>query len=102
MQMEEGLRIATDERLFVIAEAFRRGWEVREVRDLARVDPWFLVKIREIVRREAAIRDHQPTQPQDVTAQIRAAKEIGLSDPTIAALRGVSEQDVRAARTAAG
>src|SRR5262249_39668052 len=102
MQMEEGLRVATDERLFVIAEAFRRGWEVREVRDLSGVDPWFLVKIRAIVRHEAAIRDHRPEGPEDVAEQIRAAKELGLSDRTIAGLRGVTETEVRGARAAAG
>src|SRR5262249_41148911 len=55
-----------------------------------------------IVRHEAAIRDHRPEGPEDVAEQLRAAKELGLSDRTIAGLRGVTETQVRGARAAAG
>ncbi len=40
----------TDERLWALAEALRRGWSVEEVNRVSRVDPWFLRKIQGIVR----------------------------------------------------
>jgi hypothetical protein len=44
MQIEEGLAVATDERIFIVAEAFRRGMMVEEVAQLSSIDPWFLEK----------------------------------------------------------
>jgi carbamoyl-phosphate synthase large subunit len=35
----------TDRRLWALAEALRRGWDVAELSRLSRVDPWFLTKI---------------------------------------------------------
>ncbi|HOM72349.1 MAG TPA: carbamoyl-phosphate synthase large subunit, partial [Armatimonadota bacterium] len=49
MEIEEGLKTPTDERLFIIAEAFRRGMMVDEVADLSSIDSWFLNKIKEII-----------------------------------------------------
>ncbi len=57
MEIEECLRHATDERLFAVAEAFRRGMMVEEVAELSRIDPWFLHKIRNLVELETEIRE---------------------------------------------
>ncbi|MBI3721244.1 MAG: carbamoyl-phosphate synthase large subunit, partial [Fimbriimonas ginsengisoli] len=46
------LQHPTDERLWALAEALRRGWSVPEVNRLSRVDPWFLHKIRHLVEGE--------------------------------------------------
>ncbi len=56
MQIEEGIRVPTDERLFVIAEAFRRGYMVEEIAQLCSVDRWFLRKIEGLVRLEDEVR----------------------------------------------
>jgi carbamoyl-phosphate synthase large subunit len=100
MELEEGLRRPTDERLFVVAECFRRGWEAREIHDLSGIDPWFLVKIRGIIQVEEALRAAPDGPP--LAALLPAAKQLGLSDRTIAELRGLPEAAVRAARAAAG
>ncbi|MBS1714952.1 MAG: carbamoyl-phosphate synthase large subunit [Armatimonadetes bacterium] len=51
--LKEALRVPTDERLWALAEALRRGWPVTEVRALSRVDLWFLRKIQAMVRDDA-------------------------------------------------
>ena len=48
--LEESIRVATDERLWALAEAFRRGWTVARVNALSKIDPWFLERIAKLVR----------------------------------------------------
>ncbi len=98
MHLEELLRVATDERLFAIAEAFRRGMMVEEIAPLAQYDPWFLVKIRNIVQMEKQLE----AAPELTTDLLRAAKKLGFPDRTIADLTGKTENDVRAFRKSAG
>ena len=56
MEIEEGLRTPTDERLFVITEALRRGMMLDEIHDLTRVDKWFLHKLEKLVAMETRLR----------------------------------------------
>ncbi len=53
--LQTAVRQPTDERLWALAEALRRGWTVNEVRRLSRVDLWFLEKIETMVRMEQAL-----------------------------------------------
>ncbi|MFX9181166.1 hypothetical protein ABTN76_20650, partial [Acinetobacter baumannii] len=48
--LEHQLRKPDDERLWALAEAFRRGWTVDRVHDISRVDNWFLHKISALVK----------------------------------------------------
>ncbi len=96
MEIEQCLREATDERLFAIAEAFRRGMMVQEVAEISRVDPWFLNKIKGLVDLEGEIREELS---DDV---LRRAKRAGFSDREIAALSGRAEAELRARREALG
>ncbi len=102
MQLEEGLRRATDERLFVIAEAFRRGWELREIQGFSNVDPWFLAKVRGLIRLEDRLRTHRSTGAPLLPAELVEAKEAGFSDRAIADLLETSEDEVRRGRASAG
>ncbi len=95
MELEGALRNATDDRLFAVAEAFRRGWEIREVQSLSHIDPWFLHKIRGIIRLEERLRDRPVSESQEAVADLREAKQHGLSDRTLADLHGTSEAAVR-------
>lgn len=97
MHLETLLTVATDERLFAIAEAFRRGFLVEEVANLAHYDPWFLVKIRNIVQMEQRLAENELT-----TELLSEAKQLGFPDRTIAELSGKSELEVREQRKAAG
>ncbi len=48
-ELEQRVAVPTDERLWALAEASRRGWDVKRINDLSKVDPWFLHRIENIV-----------------------------------------------------
>jgi carbamoyl-phosphate synthase large subunit len=104
MQLETLLETATDERLFAIAEAFRRGMMVEEIAHLAHYDPWFLVKIRNIVDMEERLRASGEDAPEgDLDAGLLAdAKGLGFPDRTIGDLTARSERTVCERRKALG
>jgi carbamoyl-phosphate synthase large subunit len=85
---------ADDRRLFLVAEALRRGWPVEDLAVRTGMDAWFLRRIRRVVEAERSLGD----EPADW----RRAKELGLSDRRIARLLASDEASVRAARQAAG
>ena len=97
MQLEERLSVPNDERLFAVAEAFRRDWTLREVNYLSKIDYWFLNKVRHIVRHE------QRLQGEDLTPDLlRESKRLGFSDYQIAKLTRREAGVVRALRREAG
>ncbi len=104
MEIESGLAQATDQRLFLIAEAFHRGMLVSEVADLSGVDPWFLTKIQRLVRLEDKLRGlaprfHHAGLPDDeALALLGDAKRLGFADRHLADVLGVKESQVRAWR----
>jgi carbamoyl-phosphate synthase large subunit len=118
MQLEEALRHATDERLFAIAEAFRRSFSVREIQELTHVDPWFLHKIADLVAMEGRIkaapgsglqapgRGIDSPSPRAGSPELgdllREAKQIGFSDRTIGELLGTPEERIRQERAGMG
>ncbi|MEM6456530.1 MAG: carbamoyl-phosphate synthase large subunit, partial [Acidobacteriota bacterium] len=83
------------ERLFAIFAAFRAGWTVDRLHATTHVDPWFLREIAAIVARETALEacDDLAALPAH---ELRAAKEMGMSDNLIARLIGAEVADVRA------
>lgn len=101
MELESGLTAATDERLFLIGEAFHRGMGVSEVAALTGVDPWFLTKIQRLVAREDALRASAArfalgkTVDADALTMLRDARKLGFSSRHIADLLGVKEAQVR-------
>ncbi|AJY76392.1 carbamoyl-phosphate synthase large subunit [Paenibacillus beijingensis] len=72
-----------DERMFLIAEAFRRGYKLQEIQDITKVDWWFLDKIESIIAFEDAIR-RETVLSRETLYQ---AKRKGFSDRSIAELR---------------
>ncbi|HIC97083.1 MAG TPA: carbamoyl-phosphate synthase large subunit [Aquificaceae bacterium] len=86
------LRVPGEDRLWYIAEAFRRGYSVEEVHELTRIDPWFLYNIEEIVLFERELKGGMDEET------LRRAKELGYSDREIALLTGLEESHVRELR----
>jgi len=96
MELEEKLRKATDERIFVIAEAFRRGWHIREIHELSAIDYWFLEKIEKLVTMENRLRN---LSLEELTPEILAqAKAMGFNDHHLGELTGLKETAIRARR----
>lgn len=54
-EVEEGLSRVDDERIFLIAEAIRRGISFETIHKITMYDMWFLDKIKNIVDMEAAL-----------------------------------------------
>ncbi len=95
-----------DERMFLVAEAFRRGWKLQDIQDLTSIDWWFLDKIEGIVAFEERIKN-EPGLTQELLYE---AKRMGFSDRSIAELRRegqpngkhTEENEVRAYRLELG
>ncbi|MFD1955164.1 carbamoyl-phosphate synthase large subunit [Paenibacillus thailandensis] len=95
-----------DERLFLVAEAFRRGYSLQELQDLTKIDWWFLDKIQGIV----AFEDELRREPALSKEMLYAAKRKGFTDRSIAEIRRegfpngkyTDEHDVRALRLELG
>jgi carbamoyl-phosphate synthase large subunit len=98
VQIEEGIRNPSDQRLFVILEAFRRGMEVEEVSELSSIDPWFLIKLKGLIVLEERLRSGSLSDVE----LLRKAKSFGFSDRTIGQLMGSPEAEVRKVRLANG
>ncbi len=97
-QMRKELAIATDQRLFVIAEVIRQGMDVEEIARITNWDPFFLYKIKNILDMEARMKGCSEVTPENM----RRAKRLGFSDDVIAKLTGSTEDEVRRKRKEAG
>ncbi len=95
MEIEDKLECGDDERLFVIAEAFRRYMTITEVNQISKVDPWFLHKIKKLIDIEQALQNCGGTPDLEL---LRAAKYHGFCDYNIAQLAGRSEAQIRELR----
>jgi carbamoyl-phosphate synthase large subunit len=95
--LEQALRIPTDQRLWAVAAALRRGWTPEHVSALSGIDTWFVRAIQRLVEME------QRLASEPLTAELLwEAKRLGFADRTIAALRTTTEQEIRAQRLALG
>ncbi|OEH86786.1 carbamoyl phosphate synthase large subunit [Desulfuribacillus stibiiarsenatis] len=73
-----------DNRLFILAEALRKGMTVQKVRDITEIDPFFVEKILNIVRWEEEIK--KANLDEVTSEQLRLWKKVGFSDAYIADL----------------
>ncbi|WP_145023652.1 carbamoyl-phosphate synthase large subunit [Paenibacillus sp. Y412MC10] len=84
--LRERLIKADDERIFLIAEAFRRGYGLQEVQDLTKIDWWFLDKIQGLIAFEEQLQED--TLSYDT---LYLAKRRGFTDRAIAEIRSQSQ-----------
>ena len=85
----------TDDRLWRLFAALRRGAQIELIHERTRIDRWFLRKVARIVRfAEDDLQGRTPTP-----ALLRAAKRMGFADADIATLTGMLPADVRRLRT---
>ena len=89
----ERLSKTDDERIFVVAEALRRGIDPAEISRITTIDPFFIDKIRRIIDMEKRIIE-EPMTPD----LMKAAKRCGIADRTIAELTMKPEAAVRIER----
>jgi carbamoyl-phosphate synthase large subunit len=74
---------ATPDRLLVAAQCLREGMSVADIHNVAKYDPWFLERIKEIVDAETDVKTNG--LPQDADG-LRRLKSMGFSDKRLAFL----------------
>ncbi|MDE6158311.1 MAG: carbamoyl-phosphate synthase (glutamine-hydrolyzing) large subunit, partial [Muribaculaceae bacterium] len=81
--LDAALSEPTDRRIFAIAEAFARGYDVDRIHALTKIDRWFLYKLRNIIDTAGELERHD--SPDDVPTRLLAqAKQQGFSDFQVA------------------
>ncbi len=81
--IDSALSTPTDNRVFVIAEAMKRGYSVDRIHELTKIDRWFLYKLDNIMQtgRELEKHDSLEALPDEL---LRQAKQQGFSDFQVA------------------
>ncbi len=95
-ELVQELSSATDMRLYMMAEALRRGFPIERICELTQWDHFFVRKIHNIIMAEAALQKNLSGQALD------RAKRLGFGDEYIALLTGKEERTIRNLRTSKG
>ena len=99
-ELTQAIATPTENRIFYVVEAFRRGWTVERVHDICKIDSWYLNRINDMVQVQEAVRG---MRVEDIDADaMRLLKQYGTSDAEIAHLTGSDERFVRAYRKGLG
>ena len=86
----ERLKVVDDRRIWVIAEACRRGVSYDTIHEITKIDKWFIDKIAILVEMEGRLRS------EALTADLlREAKRIEFPDKVIAQLTGKDEETIK-------
>ena len=94
-ELKEELNRVDDRRIWVIAEALRRGFSYDMIHEITKIDIWFIDKLAILVEMEAALK----AAGKDLTPELlKEAKRIEFPDNVIARLTGLSQDDVKAMR----
>ena len=94
-EIEELLVNVTDERLFVVAEALRRGCSPQKIYSITKMDIWFLDAFKRIIDMEEELKRCKGEPDIDT---LKRAKEMCFADSYIGALCGMAQADVKALR----
>ena len=91
--LKKQLKVVDDRRIWVIAEAIRRGISYEEIHEITKIDIWFLDKIAILTEMERAL------QTQELTVELlREAKRMEFPDSVIARLTGKAEEEIKRMR----
>ena len=92
-ELKERLKIVDDQRIYVIAEAIRKGVSYEDIHDITQIDVWFIDKIAILVEMEAAL------ESQPLTVELlKEAKRLEFPDNAIAGLTGKKEEEIKQMR----
>ena len=82
-----------DRRIWVVAEALRRGFGYAEIHEITKIDVWFIDKLKILVDMEKRLHDEPLSENL-----LREAKRIEFPDNVIGRLTGRSTEEIRALR----
>ena len=92
-QLEDQLHVVDDRRIWVIAEALRRGVSYDQIHEITKIDKSFIDKIAIIVEMENSLKNEPLT-----SELLKAAKRIEFPDTVISRLTGKSEDEIKQMR----
>ncbi len=92
-ELLERLKIVDDQRIYVIAEAIRKGISYEQIHDITKIDLWFIDKIAILTEMEHAL------ETETLTVDLlKEAKRIEFPDNVIARLTGKTEEEIKKMR----
>ncbi|WP_186578140.1 carbamoyl-phosphate synthase (glutamine-hydrolyzing) large subunit [Aquibacillus kalidii] len=92
-ELEHEMVEATDERLFVIGEAFRRGYTIEDIHQLTAINKYFLNEVASMITMEKTLASKQWTDLEET--DLRKAKGFGFPDVMLA---NIFDQDIHTVR----
>ena len=98
-EIEDMLVNVTDERLFVVAEALRRGFSPQKINHITKMDIWFLDGFKRIIDMEEELKACKGSLDADT---MKRAKEMCFADSYIGTLCGMKQAEVKALRESYG
>jgi carbamoyl-phosphate synthase large subunit len=99
-ELQRKLARPNSQRFSYITYALQHDWPISEIYRLSRIDPWFLDQLQQVMDIQ---RDVEGRKLEDISGdELRAFKEVALSDRRLSYLTNVSEDDVREYRKQLG
>ena len=96
-ELDAQLHVVDDRRIWVIAEALRRGVSYDHIYEITKIDRWFIDKLAIITEME------QRLKKEELTVELlREAKRIEFPDNVIAELTGKTQEEIKQMRYANG
>ena len=96
-ELDAQLHVIDDRRIWVIAEALRRGVSYDHIYEITKIDRWFLDKLAIITEME------QRLKTEELTVELlKEAKRIEFPDNVIAELTGKTQEEIKQMRYANG
>lgn len=92
-ELLERLALVDDQRIFVIAEAVRKGIDFETIHNITMVDVWFIDKIAHLTEMEHLLESKELT-----IETLKEAKRMEFPDSVIAELTGMQEPSVKKIR----
>ena len=92
-QLNEQLSKVDDRRIWVIAEALRRGFEYEKIHEITKIDNWFIDKLAIITEIEHKLETEELTEEL-----LKEAKRIEFPDSFIGRLTGKTEEEIKKLR----
>ena len=92
-ELEKQLAVVDDRRIWVIAEALRRGVKYEHIHEITKIDLWFIDKIAILVEMENRLKTEELT-----VDLLKEAKRIEFPDNVISQLTDIDEADIKQMR----
>jgi carbamoyl-phosphate synthase large subunit len=99
-ELDDDLANPTDDRIFAVVEAIRRGYTIERIHELSHIDSWFLHKLNRIV--ETSLELEQIEDGELSKNLLLEAKQRGFSDKAIGRLVGSTHARIREMRLSYG